>query len=97
MAIVYALRRFHIYVAGIKFKIVTDCNALKISLDKKDVCPRIEKLCFELKRYDKTVEHRSGERMKHVDALSRMVNVMIVEENSFESNLTIKKIKEIRE
>jgi len=35
LAIIYALR---IYVQGIKFKILTDCNALKLTL-KKDVNP----------------------------------------------------------
>ena len=37
LAIVYALRRFKVYFQGIKFKILTDCNSLKQTLDKKDV------------------------------------------------------------
>ena len=32
LAIVYAMRRFRIYLYGIKFKIVTDCNSLTLAL-----------------------------------------------------------------
>lgn len=42
LAIVYALRRFRVYLQGIKFKIITDCNALKLTLEKKDVHTRID-------------------------------------------------------
>ncbi|XP_043478302.1 uncharacterized protein LOC122508807, partial [Leptopilina heterotoma] len=103
LAIIYALKRFRIYLQGIKFKIVTDCNSLKLTLDKKEVNPRISRWALELENYDKTFEHRSGEKMQHVDAFSRAVNViMIVEDNSLESNLSIcqnldPKIKELRE
>ncbi|XP_043276015.1 uncharacterized protein [Venturia canescens] len=35
LAIIYALRRFRVYLHGIKFKIVTDCDSLKMTLNKK--------------------------------------------------------------
>lgn len=89
LAVVYALRRFRIYLQGIKFKIITDCNALKLTLDKKDVNPRMGRWALEPENYDKTFEHRAGEKMKHVDAFSRAVNLMIVEENTLEDNLVI--------
>lgn len=90
------------YLQGIKFKVVTNCNALKLTLDKKDINPRIFRWSLELERYDKDFEHRAGEKMKHVDAFSRAVNVMIIEDNTLENNLTIcqgfdPNIKELRE
>ena len=102
LAIIYPLRRFRIYLQGIPFQIVTDCNALKLTLDKKDVNPRISQWDLELEAYDKTCEHRAGEKMRHVDAFSQAVNVLIVEDNTFESNLAIcqnldPKIRELRE
>lgn len=101
LAIIYALRRFRIYLQGIVFKIVTDCNALKLTLDKKEINPRICRWSAELENYDKTLEHRNGEKMKHVDAFSRATNIMIIEDNTLESNLAISqnlddKIKELR-
>lgn len=44
LTIVYALRRFRIYLQGVRFKIVTDCNDLKLTLDKKEINPRICRL-----------------------------------------------------
>lgn len=89
LAIIYALNRFRIYLLGIPFKILTDCNALKMTLQKKDVNPRIARWALELQSYDYTVEHRPGDRMKHVDALSRSFNICIVEDNPFEYNLSV--------
>jgi ribonuclease HI len=88
LAIIYALRRFRVYLQDIKFKIVTDCDSLKKALNKKDINPKITRWTLELQNYDYTVEHRSGERMKHVDALSRSSGVF-VEVNSLEHNLAI--------
>lgn len=87
LAIIYALRRFRIYLQGIKFKIFTDCNSLMMTLKKKDVNPRITRWSLELLGYDYTLEHKSAMRMRHVDALSRVVGV--IEDNPFEWNLTI--------
>ena len=89
LAVIYALRRFSVYLKGIHFKIITDCNALKLALDEKDINSRIERWSAELESSDKVFEHRCGEKIKHVNALSRVINVMIVDENMLESNLAI--------
>lgn len=100
LAIIYALRRFRVYLFGIPFKILTDCNALKLTFQKKDINPRISRWAMELQSFDYTVEHRPGDRMKHVDALSRSFSICIVEDNPFEYNLSVcqsqdEKIKEL--
>lgn len=87
LAIIYALRRFRTYLLGIKFKIITDCQALSLTLNKKETNPRIARWVLELQNYDYTLEHRSGSRMLHVDALSRQV--FVVEDNSFDKNLAL--------
>lgn len=84
LAIIYALRRFRIYLYGKEFKIVTDCNSLALTLDKKELNPRIgARWALELQNYDYKVEHRAGTRMQHVDSLSRSLEVLVVETNSF--------------
>jgi len=90
-----------VYLLGRKFKIFTDCNSLTLTLNKKELNPRIARWALELQNYDYTLEHRSGSKMQHVDALSRCINVLVVETNTFEENLIIcqskdKKIKEIK-
>lgn len=83
------MKRFRIYLVGIPFKIITDCNALKLTLQKKDINPRIARWALELQNFEYTIEHRPGDRMKHVDALSRSFNICVIEDNPFEYNLTV--------
>lgn len=71
LAVVESLKRFRVYVLGKKVKVVTDCTAVRYTLQKKDVIPRIARWWFTIQEYDIDVEYRPGERMKHVDALSR--------------------------
>lgn len=35
LAIIYALRKFRVYLYGLKFKIVIDCQSLTLALNKK--------------------------------------------------------------
>lgn len=71
LAIIYALRRFRVYVEGIPFRIVTDCNALTQTLSKSNLNPRIARWALELENYNYLIQHRKGDSMGHVDALSR--------------------------
>lgn len=89
LAIIYSLRRFRIYLQGLKFKIVTDCNSLTMTLNKREINPRISRWALELQNYEYVLEHRPGDKMSHVDALSRVSNILILEENPFEQNLSV--------
>ncbi|CAK9834248.1 Transposon Tf2-9 polyprotein [Anthophora retusa] len=89
LAIIYALRRFRIYLQGIKFKILMDCNSLRMTLNKREINPRIARWALELQNFNYEVEHRPGARMAHADALSRATNILVVEGNSFELNLAL--------
>lgn len=71
LAIVYALDRFHVYLSGIPFTIVTDCNSLVLTFNKRDVNSRIARWVWEFERYNYKIKHRSGSLMNHVDTLSR--------------------------
>lgn len=62
LAIIYALRRFRIYLQGIQFKIVTDCNALVLTLNKKDINPQISRWALKLENFDYVTEHRPGKK-----------------------------------
>jgi len=87
LSIIYALRRFRTYLLGLKFKIITDCQALSLTLNKKKTNPRIARWVLEMQNYDYVLEHRPGLRMLHVDALSRQI--FVVEDNSFDRNLAL--------
>jgi len=73
LAIVKAIERFHIYVYGIEFTIITDCNVLVYAMNKANLNPCIARWTLQLQNYNFKVEHRVGTRTLHVDALSRII------------------------
>uniref|UniRef100_A0AAG5DQC0 RNA-directed DNA polymerase n=1 Tax=Anopheles atroparvus TaxID=41427 RepID=A0AAG5DQC0_ANOAO len=77
LAVVETLKKFRCYLLGQRFKIVTDCVAFKQSVAKKNPNARISRWIVALAEFDYDVEHRAADRMRHVDALSR-VNVMAI-------------------
>ena len=71
LAVVESLRRFRVYIVGKHVKVVSDCTAVRATLTKRDILPRIARWWLLIQEYDISVEYRPGDRMKHVDALSR--------------------------
>lgn len=66
-----ALQHFRHYLIGKSFKVVTDCNALKMTQRKKDLQPRVARWWMYLQDFDFTLEYRKGVLMSHADYLSR--------------------------
>ncbi|GFT35938.1 transposon Ty3-I Gag-Pol polyprotein [Trichonephila clavipes] len=75
LAVVNALKKLRTYLLGNHFKII--CSAFQKTMDKKDLVTRISRWALLLKEYDYEIVHRSGQRMQHVDALSRYPVTMI--------------------
>ncbi|CAH2083323.1 unnamed protein product [Euphydryas editha] len=71
LAIITSLSRFRVYLVGIKFTILTDCNAIRSTFTKRDLVPRVARWWLQFQEYDCSIEYRPGARMSHVDALSR--------------------------
>lgn len=96
LAIIYALERFHVYLHGIKFKIVTDCDALKNTLKKKETSPRINRWALLLQNYDFDIVHKNKSQMQHVDALSRCKNILVLDNinDSLENSLAFNQMKD---
>lgn len=102
----YALARFRVYLVGIAFTIVTDCNSLVLTFNKRDVNSRIARWVCEFERLNFKIKHRSGINMGHVDALSRNPHlVKFIDSNDISFQLqatqnrdnTIKRLKNILE
>lgn len=71
LAVVSSLNRFRVYLIGVPFKILTDCNALRTTLSKRDLIPRIARWWVQFQEFNCEIEYRPGCRMSHADALSR--------------------------
>jgi len=74
LAVVWSLQKFRTYLIGKKFKVITDCAAVRWTFCKKNIVPRIGRWWLQIMDYDFEVEHRAGDKMDHVDALSRNPN-----------------------
>jgi hypothetical protein len=83
LCVVYSLKRFRNYLFGLKFMLVTDCQAVKFTLEKKDINPKISRWSIFLEQFTFDIIHRNGDKMSHVDALSRLeVYLMEAEDES---------------
>ncbi|KAK9679001.1 Integrase core domain [Popillia japonica] len=48
---------------GIQFKVVTDCNAIRTTLTRRDLVPRIGRWWLAIQEYKFDVEYRAGHKM----------------------------------
>lgn len=71
LAIVTASKKFRVHLLGLKFKVATDCAAFTMTMNKKELTPKIARWAIILDEFDYAIEHRKGNKMKHCDALSR--------------------------
>lgn len=71
LAVIASLTKFRPYVLGLKFTVVTDCNSLRATFVKRDMIPRVARWWSLIQEYDCDILYRPGNKMIHVDALSR--------------------------
>ncbi|UYV67773.1 hypothetical protein LAZ67_5001955 [Cordylochernes scorpioides] len=71
MAIAWTLDRLRQFLVGIKFTVVTDCQALVYMNAKKTTNPQIARWYNLIQEYDFEIRHKPGEKMAHVDGMSR--------------------------
>ena len=71
MAIAWALDRLRSFLTGLKFVIYTDCQSLVHINAWQTKNSQIARWLSQLSEFDMEIKHRPGERMQHVDALSR--------------------------
>ncbi|EFA12748.1 hypothetical protein TcasGA2_TC010275 [Tribolium castaneum] len=72
LAVVNSLKQIWSYLLGLStFKVVTDSNAIKTTLTKRDLVPQIRRRWLQTLEFNFTVEYRPGKKKCHVDTLSR--------------------------
>lgn len=76
LAFLFAAKQFRCYLYGRKFTDHTEHRALKWLLNLHDPSSRLTRWPIKLSEYDYVDEHRPGTKMRHVDALSRSVNMV---------------------
>ena len=71
LAVVKAIKHFHVYLYGRKFLLRTDHSALQWLLSFRHPEGQVARWLEGLQQYDFTVEHRAGTKHGNADALSR--------------------------
>lgn len=72
LAVIMLVKHFRPYLLNNKFKIVTDCRALKYIFSLKDPSSRLVRFALLLSQYEYEVVHRKGILNSQADALSRI-------------------------
>ncbi|CAI6358281.1 unnamed protein product [Macrosiphum euphorbiae] len=80
-AVIWTLNRLRPYLLVIRFTVVTDCQSLIYLNIQKTVKPQIACWFEVLQEFEFDIKFRLGERMAHVDALSRAVCPTATEED----------------
>ncbi|EYC05399.1 hypothetical protein Y032_0082g1560 [Ancylostoma ceylanicum] len=71
LAIVFALKKFHFFVFGVKTIVRTDHQPLTTLFKRNNVSPRVIRWALEVQTYDLTIEYVKGEANKVANALFR--------------------------
>ena len=77
LAIVFGVKRFHQYIFGRKFSIVSDHKPLQYLLNENRSIPamasaRLQRWALTLSAYQYTIAYRPGEKIANADGLSRL-------------------------
>jgi len=72
LAVKWAIKRYHHYLWGSKFRVITDHSALVYLRNMKDPTGMFARWLAFLENYEFDVLHRKGKEHKAVDALSRI-------------------------
>lgn len=70
-AIIHAVKFFHPYLYGRKFKVVTDHRPLEWLMKKRDSTGRLARWSLKLQEYDMEIAYRPGVTNQKADCLSR--------------------------
>ena len=76
LAVVFGINRFHTYLFGRPFRVITDHKPLEM-IAKKPLLrgpPRLQRMLQKIQGCDFTIEYRQGKTMTLADTLSRLPN-----------------------
>lgn len=76
LAVVQSIKKFHQFLCGIEFTVITDHSSLKHIVNAKDPYGRLTRWLLFLQNYHITWEYRKGTENVLADHLSRPVGVV---------------------
>ena len=83
LALVWAVKYFRCYLYGRHFVVKTDHAALTYLKKFADSNPRLMRWSLSLAAHSLSVEHKSGKKIPHIDALSRHIGSILQNEDLY--------------
>lgn len=76
LAVIWAVKRLHKYLFGVRFRLITDHKALEYIMKPdsslaKSTSAMLQRWAVSLAAYDYTIQYRPGKQIPHADFLSR--------------------------
>ena len=87
LALKWAVKHFRQYLLGTKFTVYTDHYALKWLMTCKDNNAKLSRWSLALQEYDFDVIHKPGKINTDVDALSRVISIIEVDDNIIDDHV----------
>lgn len=98
LAFIFAIKHFHCYLYGRKFKLITDHAPLRWLMNTKEQTGRLARWSLALQQHDFEICHRPGTAHKNADALSRIVAVAALNTYSwYKSAITEEQFKNLQQ
>ncbi len=94
LALVAAVKAFHVYLANSYFKVYTDNAALQYIRNTKQPCSRRMRWATKLMGYNFDIKHRPGKENSNADGLSRREYAPIPEEEDGRQEMSISTVQE---
>ena len=94
LALVWATKFFRCYLFGRRFVVRTDHAALSYLRNFADHNGRLMRWSLKLSELDFVVQHRPGSKIGHVDALSRHVGAVMLDDSLDKENLKCEQEKD---
>lgn len=69
LSVINCLKHFRVYLLGIQFTLVTDCNAIKSTATKKKLLPRVARWWIYMQDFNFNIVYRKGSSLPHVTQL----------------------------
>lgn len=79
LAVLEAIRKFRSYIEGVKFRVITDHASLIWLCNIKDPSSRLTRWALKLQEFDFELIHRKGKLNVVADALSRFVDIDLLD------------------
>lgn len=82
LAVIFGIQRFHQFLFGKEFEVITDCKPLEMIFRKPlhSAPPRLQRIMIKVQGYNFTVRHKAGIDNILPDVLSRLPNPHTAEE-----------------